>query len=131
MRDFDDKEKKKILVVEDDLQNQKFLEVVLSKEFEVDVCDSEQTFYEQLERKQFDIFLIDISIRGNKDGLQLIKEIKLFPDYADIPVICLTGHGYRKDKENAMKAGADAFLIKPIYYEDLINTILEVGNWVK
>ncbi len=75
--------------------------------------------------------MIDISIRGCKDGLELTKEIKHSPEYKDIPVVCLTGHAFRKDKENAMKAGADAFLIKPIFYENLMEALLEAGHWVK
>lgn len=131
MVSLNNNKKKRILIVEDDLQNQKYLEVILNKEFEVAVCDSEQTFYEQLKHNQFDIFLIDISIRGSKDGLVLIKEIKNSPKYRNIPVVCLTGHAYRKDKENALKAGADAFLIKPIYFDDLRDALFEAGNWAK
>jgi len=36
--------KPKILITEDDLENQKFLKLILQRNFEVDVCDSETTF---------------------------------------------------------------------------------------
>ncbi|MHB8339339.1 MAG: response regulator [Ignavibacteriaceae bacterium] len=123
--------KKKLLIVEDDLENQKLLEVLLNKEFEVEVCDSEQTFYEQLKSNKFEIILIDISIRGRKDGLELTKELKHTSGYENVTVVCLTGHAYRKDKENALKAGVDVFLIKPINNDVLVNTLLEVGHMEK
>ena len=128
--DESNKEKKpKLLITEDDFENQKFLEMFLRRNFEVEVCDSDQSFYEHLNKIKFDIILMDISLRGNKNGLELTKELRNMPGYEKIPVVCLSAHAFKKDRDNALNAGADAFLTKPVENKLLLNTLLEaVGN---
>ena len=44
--------KPRLLVTEDDFENQKFLEMFLKRNFDVEICDSEQSFYEHFKRVQ-------------------------------------------------------------------------------
>ena len=67
----EEKTKPKLLIVEDDFENQKFLQIFLKRKFALQICDSSETFYEKLNNDKFDIILMDISLRGKKDGLQL------------------------------------------------------------
>ena len=124
--DTNPQKKPAILIVEDDYENQRFLQLFLKKNFEVFICDSEQSFYEYLNNHKIDIILMDISLRGKKDGLQLTKEIKNVPEYQSIPVVCLTAHAFKQDKENALNAGVDIFLTKPINNSFLLKSLLEV-----
>lgn len=119
-------EKPRILITEDDFENQKFLELFLRRKFTVEICDSDNTFYEQINSKGFDIILMDISLKGNKNGLELTEEIRKRPEFKNIPIVCLTAHAFKKDKENALTAGVDVFLTKPVENEVLMNTLLEV-----
>jgi CheY-like chemotaxis protein len=124
--DTNPQKKPTILIVEDDYENQRFLQLFLKKNFEVFICDSEQSFYEYLNNHKIDIILMDISLRGKKDGLQLTKEIKNVPEYQSIPVVCLTAHAFKQDKENALNAGVDIFLTKPVNNSFLLKSLLEV-----
>lgn len=117
--------KPKILVTEDDYENQKFLEMFLRRKFEVSICDSEQSFYEKLKNNKFDIILMDISLRGNKNGLELTRELRKIKGYENVPVICLSAHAFKKDRENALDAGVDVFLTKPVENNVLMNTLVE------
>ncbi len=124
---MDEKAKKPtLLVVEDDYDSQKFLQLFLRREFNVDVCDSSETFYAILEDHKIDIILMDISLRGTKNGLELTAEIKSDDQYKDIPVVVLTAHAFHKDKENAYKAGVDAFLTKPVQNDILLSTLIKI-----
>ncbi len=118
-------EKPRLLVVEDDYENQKFLQIFLKRKFDVEICDSSETFYEKLNNSKFDIILMDISLRGSKDGLQLTKEIRQMPEYKDMPVIGLSAHAFQKDKDNAYEAGVNVFLTKPVQNEILLSTLLK------
>jgi CheY-like chemotaxis protein len=120
--------KPRILITEDDYENQKFLKLLLRREFEVEICDSDTTFYEKIHGAKFDIILMDISLRGNKTGLELTRELKSNPEYKEIPIVCLTAHVFKKDRQNALDAGIDVFLTKPIDNKVLINTLLENIN---
>lgn len=119
-------EKPRILITEDDFENQRFLDLFLRRKFTVELCDSEESFYEQLNSKKIDIILMDISLKGNKNGLELTQEIKKRPELSHIPVVCLTAHAFKKDRESALTAGVDVFLTKPVENEVLMNTLLEV-----
>ena len=125
MSDKNQGTKPKILVTEDDYENQKFLEMFLGRTFEVELCDSEQTFYEQLNRCTFDIILMDISLRGNKNGLELTRELRKKKEYERVPVVCLTAHAFKKDMDNALDAGVDIFLTKPVENHILMQTLLD------
>ena len=118
--------KPKILIVEDDLENQKFLRILLRRNFDVELCDSAEDTYKILPEKSFDVILMDISLRGNKDGLQLTKELKSHPTYKPIPIVGLSAHAFARDKDNALKAGIDVFLTKPVDANYLLENLLRV-----
>jgi CheY-like chemotaxis protein len=115
----------KLLVVEDDYENQKFLQIFLKRKFDLEICDSSETFYEKLNQTKFDIILMDISLRGKKDGFQLTKEIREMPEYQNMPVVGLSAHAFQRDKDNAYKAGVDVFLTKPVQNDVLLETLVK------
>ncbi len=128
---MDSKEQKhKLLIVEDDEDSQRFLTLFLKRKFEISMSNSSNTFYEKLENDSFSVILMDVSLRGDKDGLQITKEIKSNPKYKDIPVVALTAHAYQRDRTEAYKAGVDYFLTKPVKNELLLETLLKAidGN---
>ena len=69
---------------------------------------------------------MDISLRGEKDGLQLTREIKSNEKFKDIPVVCLTAHAFPQDRENALNAGVDIFFTKPVDNSYLMETLLNI-----
>lgn len=115
--------KPRILIVEDDFDTQIFLRLFLSKHFEVDICRSDEGFYSKIKEIKFDLIIMDIGIKGDKDGLYLTREIKNSAKYKSIPVLCLSAHVMQQDKKNAYDAGVDAFLEKPVQNETLLRNI--------
>lgn len=119
------KMKPRLLVVEDDYENQKFLQIFLKRKFELEICDSSDTFYEKLKQNEFNIILMDISLRGKKDGLQLTREIREMDEYKNLPVVGLSAHAFQRDKDNAYNAGVDVFLTKPVQNDVLMDTLIK------
>ncbi len=117
-------QKRKLLVVEDDEDSQKFLTLFLKRSFDIQMSNSEESFYAKLNNHEFDLILMDVSLRGEKDGLQLTKEIKKTEKYKNIPVVALTAHAYQRDRAEAYKAGVNYFLTKPVKNELLLETLL-------
>ncbi|MFA3782251.1 response regulator [Melioribacteraceae bacterium 4301-Me] len=113
MATTEQKKKPKLLIVEDDYENQRFLEIFLRRKFDLQICDSEETFYQKIKKEKFDIILMDISLRGKKDGLQLTREMRNHPEFKNIPIVGLSAHTFQQDKDNAYAAGVDVFLTKP------------------
>jgi len=120
--------KPKILVTEDDLENQKFLQLILRRNFEVDVCDSETTFFQKLSENHYDGILMDVSLKGERSGVEIVRELKKHPTYKNIPVVCLSAHVFNQVQQQAMNAGADAYLTKPVHNHKLIVTLTKLVN---
>lgn len=116
-------EKLKILIVEDDYDTLTFLNLLLGKKFDIETCRTDEEFYVVIKKWCYNLIIMDIAIRGHKDGLQLTKELKNSNEYKGIPVLCISAHVMEKDKENAFKAGVNKFLAKPVSNKVLIETI--------
>ncbi len=115
-------DKSKILLVEDDIDSQIFLKFLLKK-YELYICNNESDFYRKLNQHSIDLIIMDIAIKGRKDGLQLTREIKQNILYKNIPVLCLSAHVLEIDKQNAFNAGVDYFLEKPVSNAKLLEVI--------
>jgi len=118
--------KPRLLITEDDFENQKFLQLFLKKYFMVDICDSSESFYSLMNREKYDIILMDISIKGDKNGLDLTREMRNNPDFSEIPVVCYTAHAFNKDRINALDAGCDIYLSKPSDIHTLLNALFDL-----
>ena len=118
--------KPKILIVEDELESQKYFELVLRKKFAVDLCDNKKSMYTFLSNQNYDVIVMDISLKDGTSGVDLIKELKRNTSNINIPIICLSAHSYGEDRSKAEEAGADVYLTKPIKSQILISTIDEL-----
>ena len=112
-----------VLLIEDDAFNQTAIKIFIGKSYDTIVTDSSEGAIELLNNNKVDILLMDISIKGSKNGLELTKEIKASKKYSHIPVIAITAHAFEKDKQNAFEAGCDDYLSKP-FSKDLLLEII-------
>ncbi len=112
--------KPKLLIVEDDDLNQLIYKRIFANKYDIVMCKNEDDFYPALKTNKFDIFLIDISLVGTKDGIQLIQELRQMKDYESTPIIVVTANAFKKDEEIAKDAGATKFLRKPVDTKMLI-----------
>lgn len=118
--------KPKILIVEDELESQKYFELILKKKFEVDLCDTRKSMYNLLSKKDYDVIVMDISLKGGTNGVDLIIELKRSTSNINIPIICLSAHAFGEDRLKAEDAGVDVYLNKPIKSQTLINALNEL-----
>ena len=117
------KRKQKILVIEDEIENQKYLELILKQNFLIDFCDNKASMLELLGQTKYEAIIMDISLKGDSSGIELIKELKRKSTYRGIPIICLSAHTFGQDKLMAQQAGADVYLTKPVGRKTLLNTL--------
>ncbi|HUR68755.1 MAG TPA: response regulator [Candidatus Thermoplasmatota archaeon] len=104
----------KVLVVEDNLLNQKLTRTILKVNgFEVEVADSAEDALRLLDTLRPDIILTDIQMPGI-DGVQFAKIVKARTDLAGIPVVALTAYAMRGDREHFLAQGLDGYISKPI-----------------
>ncbi len=117
--------KNKLLIVEDDFENQKFLKLYLGKYFNIEISDSLNSSIESAKNNDFDIFLVDISLSGYGNGLDFITYLRKQSKYLQTPIICISAHVFPEDRKNALKAGATKFIARPIKNSLLLQTLME------
>lgn len=105
---------KKMLIVEDDDLSIKVMRRIFQTDFEIDFCESAEEYYKKYSNYNFDIIIMDISLKGTENGLELIKEIKASPSFTGNPILCLTAHAQIKMRQTAMESGSDLFITKPV-----------------
>jgi CheY-like chemotaxis protein len=114
---------KAVLIVEDDLINQTTIKRFIGNRYSTLVTDSSDDVLEKLNKNKVDIILMDISIKGKRNGLELTKELKASKEFSHIPIIAVTAHAFDEDKQNALEAGCDSYLAKPFTKEALLEMI--------
>lgn len=117
--------RQKVLIVDDEELAQDFLRFFLSKRFDVYTVGSVSQFYDIINKVDFDVILMDISLRDTKDGIQLTRELRQSPKHKNIPIFVLTAFNTTKEKSNAEAAGASKFLTKPVDSKLLVKLIDE------
>jgi two-component system chemotaxis response regulator CheY len=110
----------KILVVEDVLTTQVFIKRLLKNlGFENIVLaeDGESAFYE-IKHNKFDLIISDWKM-PNMDGMEFLKAVRKHPSHRDVPFIMLTGETELERVKEAVKAGVNQYVVKPISAEIL------------
>ena len=112
----------KILIVDDEINMCRSLEIILSEELdcEVEYCLSGNEAINKLKKKFFDVVVTDLAM-PEMNGLELLKEIKKISP--ETQVIIMTAYSTVQSAIESMKRGAFEYLIKPFNEESLILTI--------
>jgi CheY-like chemotaxis protein len=70
-----------------------------------------------------DIILMDLGLRGPENGLTLTRSLRTLERFRTTPIIALTGHALSVNREQALAAGCNDFIIKPFNRATLFTTI--------
>lgn len=119
---------KRILLAEDNDLNAE-IAIAIMEEHGIEVERAEDgivcvNMIEKADADHYDLVLMDIQM-PNMDGYkatQLIRQL-LDKKKSKVPVIAMTANAFEEDKRNALAAGMDGFLSKPIVIEELIHTL--------
>jgi CheY-like chemotaxis protein len=117
-----------ILIIEDNADNLTLLQDILQSlgYRHISARDGEAGL--DLVREQPPVLiLLDLSL-PRMDGWSVARALKGDPALKAIPVIALTAHAMRGDREKALEAGCDGFLTKPINLRELTSTVRRYVN---
>lgn len=117
----------KVLLVEDDPINIKFMSVVLTRKggFQVTVSENVDEIMELARSGEISVIIMDISLTRSEydgkrvDGVFITRLLKADPETAHIPVILATAHAMFGDQERFLaETGAQHYISKPIHDPD-------------
>lgn len=111
--------KEKVLIVEDNPQNMKLLEMLLkAKDYILLKAYDGEEALDMAIREQPDLIVMDMQL-PKMSGLEVTKQLRQTPVFSHTPIIALTAYAMRGDKEQFMEAGCNAYLSKPISTREL------------
>lgn len=114
------------LLVEDDPPTQEFMRHACAGHVDFHVAASAEEARAVLARTPVELILMDLSLPGETDGLELTRELREHPHWRTVPIVVLTGRAHDRDRERALAAGCDTYLSKPIDTDELLDTIARV-----
>lgn len=114
----------KLLIVDDNPINQKFLYYSLKKYYEIETADNGLEAVEKLEKNNFDVVLMDLSMPV-MDGAEATLQIRRSENKINkhIPIIFVTTNDYEHERVRCMENGGNDYLIKPVDIDALLTSI--------
>jgi two-component system phosphate regulon response regulator OmpR len=115
------KNRRKILVVDDDLRLRELLRRYLDEQgFAVKAVDGAAAMDKALARERYDLIVLDLMMPG-EDGLSVCRRLRGGKD--DTPIVMLTAKGDEVDRIVGLEMGADDYLPKPFNPRELVARI--------
>ena len=113
----------RILVIEDNPANMKLASLLLENAGHTALCAVDaETGLTLARAEKPDLILMDIQLPG-MDGLAATALLKADPATATIPILALTAMAMKNDREKTRAAGCDAYIAKPLRYQELYAAI--------
>ena len=116
----------KILVIEDEKKIASFIRKGLEEQgFSVTVSNNGDDGYMIAKTQSFDVIILDIMLPG-RDGLSILKNLREKKNA--VPVIMLTARSEMNEKVEGLNLGADDYITKPFYMEELIARVQAIAR---
>jgi len=114
----------RVLVVEDNDMNMQLVEYLLEEGGYqiVKAASGEEALSIARGGDPVDLILMDIHLPGI-DGLSVVREMKADARTSTIPILALTAHAMRGDKDRFLEAGCDGYISKPIDVKTFLSSI--------
>ena len=122
---------KKLLVVEDNELNLEIASTLLEEAgFEVDTAGNGKIAVEKVEAAsagRYDLILMDVQM-PEMDGYEATRRIRALPDKkkAAIPIVAMTANAFEEDQKNALNAGMNGHIAKPLDIQKLFQVLSEL-----
>lgn len=121
------KDKKVLLVEDNELNREIAIELLVGCGFVVDVAENGRQAVEKVsacEDAVYDVVLMDIQM-PIMNGYEATSAIRSLPDekLANIPVVAMTANAFDEDRKEALRSGMNDFLSKPIDIKEFIATL--------
>ena len=116
--------KRKIAVVEDNIDNRLLVQALLDEMYEISEYENGMEVVDGLADDIPDLVLLDISLPG-MDGTEVLQWVRSQEQLCNLPVIALTAHAMSGDREKYLEMGFDEYVTKPIVDEEVLIGAIE------
>lgn len=115
---------KRVLIVDDSEMVRNFHCYILKiLGFEADIAENGAVGLEKVLSNKYEVVITDINM-PKMDGYEFIEKVR--EAHIDIPIIIVSTEDECKDIKKGIKAGCNAYLVKPTEPEELVNTVIKL-----
>ncbi|MEI6745453.1 MAG: response regulator [Methylococcaceae bacterium] len=115
-----------ILAVDDSASMRKMVAFTLKTAgYDVEEAEDGVDALEKAKVRTFDCVVTDVNM-PNKDGIELIRDLRKLPQYKHVPMLMLTTESGMEKKMEGKEAGATGWMVKPFNPDQLLKTLLKV-----
>ena len=111
--------KPKILVVEDNIEMNKFLSEILQENYHVTTCFDGDEALDMIKKHDFDLISSDVMM-PKIDGFELREQVAKLQDKKDVPFILITAKNLEIDKIKGYRLGINDYIVKPFNKNELL-----------
>lgn len=112
----------RILIVEDNPVNLDLVMQLLEDDYELLTAEDGQSGIDIALAERPDLILLDLSL-PKKSGWEVCRELKDTLGQQVMPIVALTAHAIKGDREKALRSGFDDYITKPIDEDKLFDTV--------
>lgn len=118
-----------LAVVEDDrtFREEVLMPVLARSGFSVDGMGGALELYRSMTRRSYDLVLLDVDL-PDEDGFSIAAHLRSLSPR--VGIVMLTGYDSSQDRMRGLRAGADAYLPKPVDMEEVVTTLRNLARWV-
>jgi len=117
----------RVLLAEDNPVNQEVAgELLRMVGIEVDVADTGAAAVEMVQRKPYDLVLMDVQM-PEMDGMDATRAIRKLPGMDRLPIVAMTANAFAEDREACLAAGMNDHIGKPVSPNELYRAL---GRWL-
>lgn len=123
----------KIMLIEDAPDTRDLVKMVLELNgHDVLSAETGEAALSKLTHFQPDLILMDISLPGKLNGLDIVKKLRADQSFDNTPILALSAHAMPQDHQKSLNAGCDEHITKPILdlesFGDKISFYVEKGR---
>ncbi len=129
--EFTDLSPSKILLISDDEYFSKWLsEALINAKHDINIADRADDAFEVLSSSRFDFILSEISLPG-ASGIEIARLIRREFNANYTPIVFITSLDDESNKLNAIQAGGDSVLVKPVTIEIILATLFSIKRIIQ
>lgn len=102
-----------ILYVEDDVITVNYMKIIFKSLYNIDSAMDAESALRKIDQTKFDLILMDINLGKGIDGVELMKKIRTYSGYENLPIIAVTAFADEKDKVEFLSKGFSDYISKP------------------
>ncbi|MEZ4698683.1 MAG: CheR family methyltransferase [Rhodothermales bacterium] len=123
--------KKRVLVIEDDLDTQELMLLLLRDRYEVTVTSNATEALQKAQQDEYDVMLMDLNLGGTRSGFELLADVRRLDGYQSVPVLAVSALPIDAIRKQLIKSGFNGYIAKPFtrarVYDALENVLGKEG----